>query len=184
MFIIAKQSVQFKHPTTGDTFPVANGFQGDAPDWIAETDLFKQIAKAGVDAVIQVVGTNATPVDGVPFMEADGKWVIVKDGVRTVLKIDADATAQHAPPSPTPTTSNATWNADGECIVTTSSGFRLIAGHVPEGAILQPNGDWVIKDPNSDDLLLIGTVIGYVPPIAPVAPKPARKTKVEPGQEE
>jgi len=121
MFIIAKQSVQFKHPTTGDTFPVANGFQGDVPDWIADTDLYKQIARAGTESVIQVVsGKGAPPVDGVPFRDDDGNWVVIQDGVR----------------------------------------IRM--------TVLGPEDDLT---PATD-------------PAPSVAPKPARKTKVEPGQEE
>lgn len=83
MFIIAKQSVQFTHPVTGDNFPVANGFSGDVPDWIADTDLFKQIARAGTESVIQVV--DGAPKPGVPYQNVDGQWMVEKDGVIVLL---------------------------------------------------------------------------------------------------
>ena len=88
MFIIAKQSVQFIDPVTGEHFAVANGFSGDVPDWIADTDLYKQIARAGTESVIQVVsGKGAIPIDGVPFRDEDGNWVLVQDGVRVRMTV-------------------------------------------------------------------------------------------------
>ena len=104
MFIIAKQSVQFTHPVTGDHFAVANGFSGDVPDWIADTDLYKQIARAGTESVIQVVsGKGATPVDGVPFRDEAGNWVLVQDGVRVRMTVTGpEGDAGEPPVNPEP----------------------------------------------------------------------------------
>lgn len=151
MFIHARAARMFRHPVTGETFTVPNGFIGEVPAWVEQTPYFQQNCADGT--ITALVSTRDSE------LATKAQTPEAAQRLRDAAAQKAQADAEYEEALRLAGLSNTATTGDSEQAPATGSSAITPAG--PVAGTSQPDGSPTGQVPT--------------PPAAPVQPSAPKK---------